>query len=182
MAQRRRKHEFTILVKSIGDAQEKYADKLYSICGDAMLGRQGGSDFIDFVRKAPKFEEAVTSALQDVRKAGMTPIRIKLDEYVNASDIARRMERSRQSVNQLIRGERGPSGFPPPAHVSSGNIASYAWTDVINWLNEHNFDTQLSPSQMEVFTTTSTVNAILQLQRNVKNISKAQRLWKKIET
>jgi hypothetical protein len=180
MAKRLRKYDFTILVKNIDDDHGRCAQRLYAVCGDAMLGRQAGYDFVDFIRKADSFEEAATSAIRDVRKARMTPMRIKLDEYVNASDIARRMKRSRQSVSQLIRGQRGPGGFPPPAHVSSGNIASYAWTDVIDWLSEHDFQAQLTPLQEETFSTTSTMNALLQLQRKVKSVAKAERLWKKI--
>ncbi len=78
MAKRMRKYEFTVLVRSTGDDHEKYAQRLYAVCGDAMLGRQSGHDFVDFVRKAATFEEAATSAIKDVRKARMTPIRTLL--------------------------------------------------------------------------------------------------------
>jgi len=180
MAKRLKTYDFTILVKDVGDDHQRCAERLYGICGDAMMGRQAGHDFVDFVRKAENFEEAAASAIRDVRKAGMTPVRIKLDEYVNASDIARRMKRSRQSVSQLIRGQRGPGGFPPPAYVSSGNIASYAWTDVIDWITENGFQAELTPRQEETFATAATMNALLQLQRKIKTVAKAKRLWEKI--
>lgn len=179
MAKRVPKFEFTILVRHLGDEHEAYADTLYSICDDAMLGRQGGHDFVDFVRKSADFEGAVTSAIKDLRRAGMTPVRIRLDEYANASDIATRLGRSRQSVSQLIRGQRGPGGFPSPAHLSSGNVASYAWTEVVEWLSEHGFDTCVTPAETAVFNAASSFNALLQLQRNGESIAMTKKLWEK---
>ena len=182
MAKRLPKFEFTILVSSLGDQHAACADRLYGVCGDAMLGRQGGHDFVDFVRESADFEEALTSAITDLRQVGMKPVRIRLDEYVNASDIAARLGRSRQSVNQLIRGQRGPGGFPAAAHCSSGNIASYAWTDVVDWLDEHGYDSPVAPAERAMFNTASSLNALLQLQRSGQSIAATKRLWEMTTT
>jgi hypothetical protein len=36
------------------------------------------------------------------------------DDWLTASEIAKRVGRTRQSIGLLVRGDRGPGGFPAP--------------------------------------------------------------------
>ncbi len=66
-------------------------------------------------------EMAVLSAVEQVERAEVTVLAVHDDEVI-VSDIAERTGRTRQSVDQLIRGERGPGGFPPPRHTNPHGV------------------------------------------------------------
>jgi len=52
------------------------------------------------------------------------------------TEIAERAGRTRESARLLIKGERGPGGFPPPAtHFKSRN-RMWAWQEVAAWFIE----------------------------------------------
>lgn len=52
------------------------------------------------------------------------------ETLVSAPGIARRMNRTRQSVHMLINGTRGPGGFPAPVEP---DLAVWRWSDVAQW-------------------------------------------------
>jgi len=54
------------------------------------------------------------------------------DELVWASEIASRTGRSRQSIDMLIRGRRGPGDFPAPASHATRNPL-WRWSEVDAW-------------------------------------------------
>jgi len=70
-------HEFT-LVLSAGPS-EADADKLYGICSDGTLATIAGVPHIDFHREAACLEDALRSALEDVRAAGFTVQRVEME-------------------------------------------------------------------------------------------------------
>ena len=102
-----------------------------------LLGSRGGVVYLDFDREADSLQAAVSSAIRDVRKAGYRVSRIEPDEFINASEIARRLRRSRESVRKLVAGSRGPGRFPP--RVSSVTKASplWRWSEVAQWVAEN---------------------------------------------
>jgi hypothetical protein len=90
---------------------------------------------IELEREAVTFADAVLGAIREVEELGdARVVRVEPDELVTASAIARRVGRSRQSIAQLIAGERGPAGFPSPALWIDGKTRLWRWTDVAEWL------------------------------------------------
>lgn len=57
---------------------------------------------------------------------------------VTASEIARRVGRSRQQIYQYIKGERGPGGFPAPEYYLAEGSPLWAWCAVSYWFAENN--------------------------------------------
>jgi len=72
-----RTHEFTLILTT--DPSEAEADKLYGICNDGTLSTIAGVPRIDFHRDAASLEEALRSALGDVRAAGFTVERVEME-------------------------------------------------------------------------------------------------------
>ncbi len=59
-------------------------------------------------------------------------VHVDPDELVWASEIAARTGRSRQSIDQLVKGQRGPGGFPPPTSHATRNPL-WRWSEVERW-------------------------------------------------
>jgi len=53
-----------------------------------------------------------------------------------AAEIAERTERSRQNVDQLIKGQRGPGDFPAPASHATRNPL-WRWSEVEAWFAQY---------------------------------------------
>jgi hypothetical protein len=63
--------EFTLELTGTEDPTTELADALFRAgCDDATLSKSGGKLRLDFDREAESLEEAVTTATNDVRKAG----------------------------------------------------------------------------------------------------------------
>jgi hypothetical protein len=117
---------------------DEQAEVLYARCADLTLGVRTGVPYAAFDRVAPSLAEAVETALRDVEDTvpEVHAVRVEPAELVNAADIARRTGRTRASVSQLIEGERGPGGFPPP-RAWMGQRPLWSWLDVAGWFATH---------------------------------------------
>lgn len=71
-----RVHEFTLILTA--DPNEEESDRLYSIFNDGTLVTMAGEPQVHFHREAPSLEEAIASALAQVRKAGFDVVRVKI--------------------------------------------------------------------------------------------------------
>jgi hypothetical protein len=130
------KHEFTLVLAGVSKVSDAIEDALYMACDDALLVSGGGAVCLDFTRRAISFREAVTSAIKDVERAGFTVDHVEPDEFVTMAQIARRANRSRESIRQLVGGLRGPGGFPAPAANATQRSPIYRWTEVEEWLSK----------------------------------------------
>lgn len=71
--------------------------------------------------------------------AGLGKVTGVVDEFVNVSEIAARLNSSRETVRSWASGTRGPGGFPSPHHVhgdasGKGPMKVWRWADVNTWL------------------------------------------------
>jgi hypothetical protein len=69
-------HEFTLILKS--RPSEAKTERLYGICQDATLAVHAGTGQVHFHRAAKSLENALRSALADVREAGLTVQRVEM--------------------------------------------------------------------------------------------------------
>jgi hypothetical protein len=130
-----KEYEFTLLLAEIKELTPAALDALYEAgCDDATFGSQGRRIYATFTRRAMSLKDAVLSAIRDVRNAGVEVRRVDDDDLVSPSEIARRIERSRQLVHQYVTGERGPGDFPPPAARVKERAPLWSWSEVALWL------------------------------------------------
>nr|MDT0664826.1 helix-turn-helix transcriptional regulator [Micromonospora sp. DSM 115978] len=59
------------------------------------------------------------------------------DDWLTAAEIADRTGRSRQNVSQLVRGDRGPGGFPAPVVRRGARSPLWSWDEVRRWFAEY---------------------------------------------
>ena len=71
---------------------------------------------------------------------GIDVLRVDICNLVTQSEIAKRINRSRQLVFQYITGKRGPGAFPPPVcNISGANDSPlWYWCEVASWLYDNN--------------------------------------------
>ena len=72
-----KEHEFTLILAS--DPNEEEADKLYGIFNDGTLSTIAGVPQIRFHREALSLEEAIRSAMEDVRSAGFDVAHVEIE-------------------------------------------------------------------------------------------------------
>lgn len=127
-------HRLTIVASGLPVEDHAYAERLFEAgCDDATVSLQKGRCVVEFEREATSFEEALESAIHDVRAAGATIERIEPDHLVNASDIAARSGITRAAVSLYAGGKRG-EGFPAPIARITTDSPLWDWAEVAEWL------------------------------------------------
>ena len=76
-------HEFTLILTA--DPNEEEADRLYSLFQDGTIATIAGVPQISFHREALSLEEAIGTALANVRKAGFDAARVEIEPRGMAS-------------------------------------------------------------------------------------------------
>jgi hypothetical protein len=102
----------------------------------ALMGPdQYGTFDADFERGSGSLPAAVVSALQDLVSVlpEAEPIRVENDNLVTIAAIARRLERSHESVRLYSRNKRGPGNFPAPVGKIDDKTAVWDWGDIAQW-------------------------------------------------
>lgn len=135
-----REFDFALVIDGVPELTSAVEDAFFEAgFDDATLSIRYGRLYAQFSRSAPALKDAILSAIRDVRKAGVGAVVLRVDEcdLVTQSDIARRIGRTRQLVNQYIAGKRGPGNFPPPeCHLAEG-APLWQWCAVGHWLAEN---------------------------------------------
>lgn len=101
-------------------------------CDDALVGiGQPGRLALEFSREAASAEEAVHSALAEVKRAIPAAKLIEASpDFVGLTDVAEIVGVSRQAMRKLMLSHRAT--FPAPVHEGSAGIWHLA--DVLDWL------------------------------------------------
>jgi len=72
-------HEFTLILTGITEITDEAAVSLFEAgCDDGSPGSCDGVVSVDFHRDAPTLEEAIQSAIRDIRKAGFEIDRVEI--------------------------------------------------------------------------------------------------------
>ena len=156
-------HSFTLILRGNPLTPELVDALAEAGCLDATFGERDGVPYATFDRVSNTFGEAVTSAIADIGRSGtgFEAVRVEPEELVNASAIAERLGRSRQSVQLLIEAKRGPGRFPEPA-AWLGKRRLWRWADVSRWFATY---TESIPDGAESALFTAALNAWLDLRR-----------------
>jgi hypothetical protein len=120
-------YSFSLVLSGFGEITDEIANAIYGAgCDDALLGVQEGAAFLDFDREAGSLEEAIFSAIRDVKNCGLDVEVVRVDlpglattNSINALlDVKRRLKGSHdtQLFNsfliddaQMLDGSAGPS-------------------------------------------------------------------------
>ena len=74
------KYDFSLVVSNPAELTEGVADALYAAgCDDATPGTCEGILTVDFHREAVSLEEAIRTAIENVRSAGLIVARVEID-------------------------------------------------------------------------------------------------------
>lgn len=158
--------EFDFALVLSGDVQltTELEDAIYGgPCDDATLSVRSGRVYLNFSRSAAKMKDAIVEAIADFKASKISGSILRVDDcnLVTQSEIARKIDRSRQLVHQYIKGERGPGGFPPPVCNVADAAPLYYWCEVAAWLWGNDI---ISESVFRVAQDVAVINSVLELQ------------------
>ncbi|WP_298128230.1 hypothetical protein [Brevundimonas sp.] len=129
--------EFTIIATGLDPQAEDFEGRFFEAgCDDAIVSFQKGHILVDFAREASSIEDAIASAVENVRAAGATVERVEPDPLVSLSDMAGRANLSRQAMTNYFKGDRG-EGFPAPRARVTTDSPLWDWADASAWLYRH---------------------------------------------
>jgi hypothetical protein len=160
-----REHDFTLVLTGVAELTPEREDALFEAgCDDATISIRSGRVYLTFSRHAPSLTDAILSAIRDVRNAGIGADVLRVDavDLVTQSDIARRIDRTRQLVHQYIAGTRGPGGFPAPVCKITEGIPMWSWGEVASWLRQHDM---IRPEVASEARGVALINIVLELRR-----------------
>ena len=126
--------EFTIIASGLDHRASDFERRIHdSGCSDATPSFQKGHIILEFARDSDSVDQAVASAISDVRAAGATVERVEPDPLVSLSEIAARSGLTRSALTQYAKGQRG-RGFPAPVAKITSESPLWDWATVTLWL------------------------------------------------
>jgi len=153
-----REYEFTLKFAIPTDwARATLEDRLFEAgCDDALVGTgQPGRLALTFTREAESADEAVETALRDVRQAVPVARLVEASpDLVGVSDIADLFAFSRQNMRKLVQSHA--ETFPLPLH--EGRSSLWHLADVLEWF-EGRQGRSVDPALREVARVSMVVNA-----------------------
>ena len=129
-------------------------------CDDALIGTGcSGRLALDFSRRASSAEEALASAIRDVRQAIPGAVLIEAaPDLVGLTDVADILGFSRQNMRKLM--VRNPD-FPPPFHYGKPSIWHLA--KIMRWLDARDMY-RIEQSLLDIATVNMQLNITRELQ------------------
>ena len=141
MKKKDQRRNFVLVVSGVSEPDSRLEDALYEAgCDDAVLAFRSGIAYLEFDRPAPSLEDAILSAIRDVEGADprLGVVRVEPGDFVNASEIARRVQVTREYIRLLVQGKRGEGDFPAPQSGITGKTLVWSWAGVVRWMFQHN--------------------------------------------
>ena len=134
-------YNFVLVLSGVSEPDEWLEDALFGAgCDDGTLAFRNGVGYLEFDRQAPGLDPAILSAIRDVERADsrLTVVAVEPGDAVNASEIGRRAEVTREYIRLLVQGKRGEGNFPVPQSGIAGKTLVWSWAEVVRWMLEHN--------------------------------------------
>ncbi|MDF1761370.1 MAG: hypothetical protein P1U40_12625 [Coxiellaceae bacterium] len=133
-------YKFTLILDGVSDTTEDLEDQLYEAgCDDALIYFRNGTVLLDFSRQSSSLEKAVLSAIKAIESipAGAQVISMSPDALVTEAEIAKRLNKPRQSVSLWAkRVRRQAIPFPNPISGLADKSPMWRWLDVVKWLHQ----------------------------------------------
>ncbi|MDE8763641.1 MULTISPECIES: hypothetical protein [Rhizobium] len=126
-------YEFSVIASGLDPNADDFEDRFYAAgCDDALIAFQKGHIIVDFAREAESIEEAISSAIENVRSTGASVDRVEPDPLVNLSEIADRAGTTRSAISHYAKGTRGKD-FPAPVAKVTDESPLWSWPAVVRW-------------------------------------------------
>ena len=141
MKEKEAKHNFVLVLSGVSEPDARLEDALFEAgCDDATLAFRNRVGYLEFDRRAPGLDRAILSAVRDVERADprLTVVRVEPGDFVNASEIARRFQVTREYIRLLVQGKRGEGEFPAPQSGITSKTLVWSWAGVARWMFQHN--------------------------------------------
>lgn len=132
-------YQFTLVLKNVNENTAELEDSLFEVgCDDALIHFRNGVVYLEFDREAASLEDAVISAIKNVQSSSIDAevASIGPDNLVTLSEIAKRLNVSKQSVSLWIKGKRREA-FPYPIMRVAEKSPLWKWNEVAHWLYEN---------------------------------------------
>lgn len=129
-------YSFTLVLKNVDEDTLNLEDSLYEAgCDDAIVNYRNGAVYLEFDRDSTSIEEAVMTAIKDIRSASIEieVASVSPSNFVTESEMAKRLGVSRQTVSLWIKGKRRRE-FPHPIMGLSEKSPLWDWSAVAQWL------------------------------------------------
>jgi hypothetical protein len=181
MNSKTRNYNFVLVLFGVAEPTAEIEDALFeSGCDDATLLFRNQTAYLDFDRKAVDLERAIFSAIKNVEStnAGLKVVSVEPGDIVNASEIARRAELTREYIRLLVSGERGEGDFPIVQSGIAGNLLVWSWAETSRWLYERKkIDDE---NVVEVAEFIRDLNAALEVREHKDLATRRNRLLRKL--
>lgn len=95
-------YQFTLVLKNVDEKTAGLEDSLYEAgCDDALINYRNSAVYLEFDREAGSLEDAVVSAIKNVRSATIDAdvASVAPENLVTESEIAKRLNLSRQTIS-----------------------------------------------------------------------------------
>jgi hypothetical protein len=130
-------YEFSIIASGLDPNADDFGDRFYDAgCDDALVAFQKGHIIVDFAREANSIEQAIVSAIENVRAAGANVDRVEPDPLVSLADMAARTNLTRAAMTQYSKGQRSRD-FPAPIARVTSDSPLWDWATVARWMFQH---------------------------------------------
>lgn len=130
-------YEFSIIASGLDPRADDFESRFFDAgCDDATVAFQKGHIIVDFAREAASIDEAIASAIENVRAAGAQVDRIEPDPLVSLSEIAERVGLTRAALTNYAKGARGTL-FPAPIARVTSSSPLWDYAEVAQWLREN---------------------------------------------
>jgi hypothetical protein len=154
-------HEFVLVLAGVTALDERLANALFEAgCDDATPSLRHGTIYLTFDREASSLKDAILSAIRDVMSTGATVKYVDDCNLVSQSDIARRIGRKRQQIEQYVSGKRGPGNFPGPVCYLTEGHPLWMWCEVSYWLCQNSI---IGEDVLEESRVVAGINSVLDL-------------------
>jgi len=173
--------QFRLVLKNVDEDTSDLEDCLYEAgCDDALINFRNGRVYLDFTRESLSLQDAVISAIKDIKSASIEidVASVAPEILVTESEIAKRLNKSRQTVSLWIKGERRKS-FPSPIMRLSEKSPLWNWCEVISWLYKNKIINDIELVNEAFFL--ANINAVLE-EQDVKTKNYRLNLWGKISS
>ena len=124
-------YHFTIVVRDAYVDMPDIEDTFYEAgCDDALLCHYNDTVYLEFDREADNAEQAIKSALENIRSLGFKQLVVQEGGVSTLSEMAERAGLTRAALSQYAKSKRGCGDFPKPVYGVATGSALYSWAKI----------------------------------------------------
>lgn len=128
-------YHFTVVVRDARSDLSVLEDKFFEAgCDDALVCSYNDTIYLEFDREAENAEQAIHSALDNIRSLGFHDLIVEEQGYSTLAVMAERAGMTRQALSLYAKNKRGDGNFPRPMYGHASRSAMYFWPEVATWL------------------------------------------------